>query len=181
MVAPLALTGTPGTGKSSVAAALAPRFRSIEVADLARILGVARTSGRGVEVDVAALARAVRPGRGLPRVDLIVGHLSHLLPLRHVVVLRCHPRELERRLERGRPAPLAERRENLLAEALDVVLAEARRPGRRIYEIDTTGRTADRVARDVAERLRRDGPASYGRIDWLSDPWVTKHLLDWAR
>ncbi len=181
MVAPFALTGTPGTGKSSVAAALAPRFRSIEVADLARIVGVARTRGGGVEVDVAALRRGVRPGRGLPSVDLVVGHLSHLLPMRHVVVLRCHPRELERRLERGRPASLADRRENLLAEALDVVLAEARRPGRRIYEIDTTGRTAHRVAREVAQRLRRDGPSSYGRIDWLSDPWVTKHLLDWSR
>jgi hypothetical protein len=33
----------------------------------------------------------------------------------------------------------------------------------------------------VLRRLRSRGPPSYGRVDWLSDAWVGKHLLDWSR
>jgi adenylate kinase len=175
---PLALTGTPGTGKSSVAAALAPRFRSLEVADLALSVGAGRRTRAGVEVDVGALIRAVRRGAIPAGTDLVVGHLAHLLPIRDVVVLRCHPRELGRRLAR-RGAPAA-RRANVGAEALDLVLAEAIRPGRRIREIDTTGRSVAAVARDVARCVRSRRPSAYGRIAWLADPWVTKHLLDRA-
>jgi adenylate kinase len=175
---PVALTGTPGTGKSSVAAHLASRFGSVEVADLAVALGAGRRTRSGSVVDVAALARAVRAGRLPVGTDLVVGHLAHLLPLRDVVVLRCHPRELARRLRRrgARPA-----RANASAEALDIVLSEAVRPGRRVYEIDTTGRSVAAVAREVARRVRHRGRSSFARVDWLADPWVTTYLLDRTR
>ena len=111
-------------------------------------------------------------------IDLVVGHLAHLLPVHDVIVLRCHPLELERRLraaDRGTPA---ERHENFVAEATDVVLREALGPRRRVWEIDTTRRPVGSVARAVAERLRRRGPPAFGKVDWLADPRVTAHLLD---
>jgi adenylate kinase len=175
---PVALTGTPGTGKSAVAAALAPGLRSIEVADLARARGAARSVRGALEVDLPRLRRALRDPASLAGIDLVVGHLAHLLPLRDVVVLRCRPAELERRLRRAKRGGPAERRENAVAEATDVVLFEARGPGRRVWEIDTTGRTVERVAREVARRVRRRGASSYGEVDWLADPRVTAHLLD---
>jgi len=177
----IALTGTPGTGKSAVASALAPRVRSIEVADLARSWAVGRPVPGGVEVDLSRLrARVARP-RALAGLDLVVGHLAHLLPLRDIVVLRCHPSELERRLRRARRGRPADRRENVVAEATDVILLEAVRPGHRVWEIDTTDRSIRSVATEVARRVRDRGPASYGGIDWLSDPAVTAHLLDRSR
>ncbi|MGI0071424.1 MAG: AAA family ATPase [Thermoplasmata archaeon] len=177
----VALTGTPGTGKSAVAAALAPTLRAIEVADLAARFGAARRVRGGVEVDVPALRRRLRRAGALRRVDLVVGHLAHLLPIRDAVVLRCHPAELERRLRAARRGSAAERRGNVIAEATDVVLFEAAGPGRRVWEIDTTGRSVAAVAREVRRRLRVRGRSKYGRVDWLADARVTAHLLDRPR
>jgi adenylate kinase len=181
MTRPVALTGTPGTGKSAVAGAL-PEFRCVEVADLAREWGAARERPDGLEVNLARLRRAARDHTALRGVDLVVGHLAHLLPLRDVVVLRCHPGALARRLaRRRRTSPAAERRENVVAEATDLILLEALRPGRRLWEIDTTDRTVVSVARQVARRVRGRGPSAYGKVRWLEDAAVTDYLLDRGR
>jgi adenylate kinase len=175
---PTALTGTPGTGKSSVAARLAPRLPSVEVGELARRLGAATGSGRSVVVDVGRLNRRIR-ARGWPAgVRLVVGHLAGRLPVRDVIVLRCRPIELERRLARAGRGSADDRRENAVAEATDVVLLDSLRPGRRVWEVDTTGRSVDAVARAVARRLARRGPSRTGIVDWLGDARVTEHLLD---
>jgi adenylate kinase len=179
-MASAALTGTPGTGKSTVARLLGASWRTMEVAELAQRLGTGRRGEGGWVVDLDATARGWRSGR-VPHVDVVVGHLAHLLPLRDVIVLRCHPRELARRLARYRPGSERDRRANLVAEATDVVLVEAVGLRRRIWEVDTTGRSPASVAREVVRRLRARGPPSYGRVDWLSDTWVGEHLLDWSR
>lgn len=177
---PVALTGTPGVGKSAVARRLAERFRVAEVGDLAREVGAARGRGRAVVVDVPKLAHALgRAGRA-PPVELIVGHLAHLLPVREAIVLRCHPLELERRLARARRGTPAERWANVVCEATDVVLGEAVRRKIPVFEIDTTGRSVETVARAVARRLVRGGPARRGSVDWLADTAVTEHLLERA-
>jgi adenylate kinase len=178
---PVALTGTPGTGKSAVGRALAHRMRVVEVSDLARSLGVARPVRSGLEVDLVRLRRRLKGGAALRGTDLVVGHLAHLLPLRDIVVLRCHPLELERRLRGAGRGRRADQRENFVAEATDVVLLEAIGPGRRVWEVDTTRRSVASVAREVARRLRDRGPPSYGTTDWLADKRVTAHLLDRPR
>jgi adenylate kinase len=174
---PVALTGTPGTGKSSVTRRLSG-LRAVEVANLASAWGLARRCAGGLEVDLAGLQRRGRRRGAFGKVDVVVGHLAHLLPLRDVIVLRCRPDELDRRLRRARRGSPAERRENVEAEATDVVLLEAIRPGRRIWEVDSTGRHLTDVTRDVERRIRRRGPSDYGTVDWLADPRVTAHLLD---
>lgn len=179
-MATVALTGTPGTGKSAVARALPSSWNVMEVAELGPRLGAARRRGNGVEVDLVRLARAFRSGSSR-KVDVVVGHLAHLLPLRDVIVLRCHPEELRRRLAEAGRGSAADRQENVVAEATDIILLEALRLRRRVWEVDTTGRTPRSVAREVTERVRRRGPPSYGRVDWLSDPRVTAHLLDSKR
>ncbi|MGA8542990.1 MAG: AAA family ATPase [Thermoplasmata archaeon] len=181
MPSPVALTGTPGTGKSAVARALRGRFRSIEVSELARALDAAKPVKGGVEVDLSALRRRMRRSPLLRETDFVVGHLAQLLPLRDVVVLRCHPVELERRLKRARRGTPAERHENFVAEATDVVLLEALGPGRRVWEIDTSRRSVAGVAEEVARRVQRRGRSSYGTVDWLSDRRLTAHLLDRPR
>ena len=172
----VALTGTPGTGKSSVARALGNRFASVEIADLALALGAGRRRGRGVEVDLAAVARRLERDPGAAP-TLLVGHLAHLLPLRDVVVLRCHPVELARRLARARRGSAADRRANVEAEATDVILLEAIGLGRRVWEVDTTARSVASVARTVRGTLLRRPRSRTGIVDWLGDEAVTDYLL----
>ncbi len=182
MPGPIALTGTPGTGKSAVAARLAARWRVREVGDLALELASGRRRGpRSIEVDLERLGRRLRSGAALADVDIVVGHLAHLLPIRDVVVLRCHPVELERRLRQARRGTAAERRENFVVEATDAVLREALARRRRVWEVDSSGRPVAEVARAVARRVAHRGAPSYGRVDWLRDPAVTAHLLDRPR
>jgi adenylate kinase len=172
------LTGTPGTGKSSCAARLPSRIAHVELGELARReLGAVERSG-SVTVDLRRLARwiAKNPPPGGP--TFVVGHLSHLLPIRDVVLLRCHPVELARRLRNGRSTTAKERRENVWAEATDVILFEARRRGRRIWEIDTTRHNPERVARRIAALVDRPPAPTRRFVDWLAEPSVTEHLLD---
>jgi adenylate kinase len=174
----LALTGTPGTGKSAVGARIASHRMVVEVGDLALRERVGRRVPDGVEVDLPALARKVRSGASLPDDAVVVGHLAHLLPIHDVIVLRCRPDILVRRLRSVRRGAPADRAENYLAEALDVVLTEAVRLGRRVWELDTTRRSVTAVAAEVEQILRDRPPARFGVVDWLSDRRVAAHLLD---
>ncbi|HYK94221.1 MAG TPA: AAA family ATPase [Thermoplasmata archaeon] len=171
-----ALTGTPGTGKSSVAIRLR-RLDVIEVADAAVRYGAGRRAGASVLVDVALLRSSIPPLVPGANPRVLVGHLSHFLPVQGIVVLRCHPLELRRRLDRARRGSEAERRENVASEALDVVLVEALGRGRPVWEIDTTRRTPDSVARAVERIVRRPPSSRFGRTSWLVDPRVTDLLL----
>ncbi|HTT16366.1 MAG TPA: AAA family ATPase [Thermoplasmata archaeon] len=177
---PVALTGTPGVGKSTVARRLPPPLRAVEVAELALATGTGRRAGRGVVVDLPRLRRALGRSPAWARADVVVGHLAHLLPVRAAIVLRCHPRALARRLRRARRGAPLQRAENVASEALDLVLAEAVGAGLRVYEIDTTGVRPAEVAREVARRVRTRGRSRFGLVDWLADRSVTEHLLDGA-
>ncbi len=112
---------------------------------------------------------------------MLVGHLAHLLPVSGVIVLRCHPVILERRLRRAHRGSARDRRANYVAEAIDLVAREASERGLPIWQVDTSRSTVAGVARSV-ERLLRTRPGPTRRaVDWLSDSHVTAHLLDRPR
>ena len=174
----VALSGTPGTGKSSVAKHLSPDRTVVEVGDLAVREGVGRSIRGGIEVDLPALARRMGPTGSVPGDAVLVGHLAHLLPVREAVVLRCRPDVLVRRLRASHRGTEDERRENFVAEALDVVLCEALQRGCRVWEVDTTRRSVASVAAEVEDLLAHRPAARFGAVDWLSDRRVAAHLLD---
>lgn len=175
-----ALTGTPGVGKSSVAARLPLELGAVELSELARRLGAARSGARRATViDLARTVRAARPRRDESIV--VVGHLAQFLPTRTVVVLRCQPIELARRLARARRGTRAERFENVVCEAVGLVTWESTAPGRRVIEIDTSGRSVDEVARRVRRALRSRSARPGPPVEWLADRAVTDYLLRGVR
>ena len=174
----VALTGTPGTGKSAVGAALAARGVRVlslnEEAAHAGLLG-ARDKRRGsYEVDVRALDRAVsKRASAFPPSALLVleGHLAHFLTVDRALVLRCPPPLLARRLRRR---GWAERkvRENVCAEAVGVIATEAVMALglRRVFEFSTGGARAPRAAGAVmAVASGRAKALQAGRIDYLEE------------
>ncbi|GBE18953.1 putative kinase [archaeon BMS3Abin16] len=164
----LLLTGTPGTGKTSVAGELTKH--GFKVIHLNEAVGddYLYLEGDCKVVDPLALAEKIRP---IVEVDSIIeGHLAHLLGIKGgVIVLRTAPEELRSRL-RGKGFSEAKAGENVEAEALDVVLIEAMDLYDHVFEVDTTGRTAVETAEDVLKILGgKTKEYAPGRISWLNE------------
>ncbi len=107
-------------------------------------------------------------GVGEGTIQLVESHLAHHLSADRVVVLRCRPDELERRLrERGESE--AKARENAESEALDVILSEAvdSHGEERVYELDTTDRTPDAVAAEIRAVLDGTRDPSAGTVNFI--------------
>lgn len=167
-----ALTGTPGTGKTTLAALLRERGFPVVMGDeLARdsgALGRYNSRRQTQEVDLARLNAAL--------VDLVplilVAHYAHRLEVHRAIVLRCHPKTLRERL-RGRGWPPEKILENLEAEALSVITSEAleRLP---TYEVDTTNRSPSETLQGYLEILQGRGAGHEAPVvDW------SEVILDW--
>ncbi|MDH7592797.1 MAG: adenylate kinase family protein [Methanomicrobiales archaeon] len=158
------ITGTPGTGKSSVACILAARGH--RVVHLAETYG-AYITGRDEERDTLIVDEE-RWAAEFPHVDgFVEGHLAHLLPCDLVIVLRCGPDVLRSRLER-RGYRDEKIEENVEAEALDLILIEAleERGEEAIHEVDTTSITPEEAA-DIIEMVTSGKmKRSFGSRDW---------------
>lgn len=170
----VALTGTPGVGKTTIAAVMArDGWSVVDVKAWAHREGcvVGRDEEDAADViDVEALAGRVPPDDG-SRV-VYEGHLSHLLPVDEAWVLRCDPEVLQARLAtRGYPARKVA--ENVEAEALDVILQEALDAVPLVRQRDGTRRTPEELYSAFAEAA--SGAAKRGRpkarhdledVDW---------------
>ncbi|PWR70531.1 adenylate kinase family protein [Methanospirillum lacunae] len=162
----IALTGTPGTGKSTVSDELTNRGHQVIRAN--------DTIGPYIiEEDDERQAHVIDTDRWrdeFPLLDGIVeGHLTHLLPVSRVIVIRCRPDVLKERLV-ARGYPDEKVAENVEAELLDVVLIEAmeEHTPEMIYEMDVTDKTVAEVADMIEGILTGDVPPKHGVVDWLS-------------
>jgi adenylate kinase len=161
----VAVTGTPGTGKSSATALLEDEFEVVHLNEVVRDEGLwtERDEDRdSLVVDLDAAADHLGDWEGV-----VESHLAHYLDADRVVVLRCRPDVLEQRLrERGEPD--AKARENAESEALDVILSEAvQRHGRdAVYEIDTTEQSPAAVADAIRAVVAGEREPSAGTVDF---------------
>lgn len=163
----VAVTGTPGTGKTTATNRLETALDVIHLNAVIEAEGL--TSGtderRGSWIaDLDAVADWLGD-----RDDVVVeSHLAHHFGADRVVVLRCRPDELERRLrERGEPATKAA--ENAEAEALDLLLSEAveRHGEERVYEVDTTDLGPDEVASAIRSVIAGEREPSAGTVSFV--------------
>ncbi|MFH0961681.1 MAG: adenylate kinase family protein [archaeon] len=155
----IVITGSVGTGKTSVAEALAallkPGHEHIDISRLVRKNRRKLSSGydrerKSVIVDLEKTKKFLRKEGFLRKGNILESHYSHLVVAEKpdfVFVLRCEPKVLDRRLI-GRKYPEKKRAENILAEILDAASIETeQRFGRgATIEIDTTGKTPAAVA-----------------------------------
>jgi len=163
-----ALTGTPGTGKTTVSNILNERY-GIRVVHLHDVIienryYLARDDFRdSLIVDISSLLK-----HKFAEDCLIEGHLSHYLQVDLVIVLRANPKVLKQRLyERGYPE--AKVVENYEAEISDIILIEALEMQEfdNVYEVDAT-RTSESTVESVMDIMCDRDRASFrpGKFDW---------------
>ena len=167
----IAVTGTPGTGKTNAVERLtADDATGLDVIHLNDVVHdedfvVEHDDDRDSAVaDLDALADYLAGREDV----LFESHLAHHFDADRVVVLRCHPEELEQRLtERGEPAAKAE--ENAESEALDVILAAAvdRHDADRVYEVDATDLTPNEVAAAIEAVVAGDREPQAGTVSFV--------------
>ena len=164
----VAVTGTPGVGKTS-ACAFVTSLPVVHVNDLVDEFraGAGYDSKRKTKVvDTFKLAYAVSKLKG----DMVIeGHLSHLLHPNIAIVLRCSPAVLEKRL-RTKGWGEAKVKENVEAEAVDVILVEAIENDPEVLEIDTTHMTPEEVGHAIEEILAgKRQKYRVGNVDWSQE------------
>ena len=161
----IAVTGTPGTGKTLLLKALRKQgWRCHELNALAireRLYDRYDPSSKTHDVDIPLLALYVEQrlltqqrDAGVPLV--LASHLSHHLPSRLVdlcVVLRCSIPVLKQRLAR-RGYPAKKLRENLDAEIFDTILVEALDAGHRVLPLDTSETSPQLLVQRIIKDVR---------------------------
>lgn len=154
----ISVSGTPKTGKTSVAKVLAKKlkWRLVSLNQLAEEKGLYLgydMSRRSRIVDIPRLRTEIRRLSKISKNMILEAHYSHDMPCDVVVILRTNPGELRRRMRRaGWSRKKIE--ENIEAEIMEVVKGEAMEKARTVLEIDTTGRKPDWVAEQIVRRLK---------------------------
>ncbi len=169
------ITGTPGTGKGQSCAFLARWGYHVvdldaEATRVGAVDGVDPRTGSAL-VDIERLARRLSSPA---KVTFFFGHYAHMIPVDIVIVLRCQPSVLRQRL-RKRGWPEGKVRENVEAEALDVVTQEAVIRSPFVYEVDSSACPPEEVAKQILEILAGSTEGHEpGRRDWI------KEALEWS-
>lgn len=175
----VALSGTPGTGKTAVATVLDKHgYTIVRLHKLARentcIDGIDKKRNSQL-IDIDKLNNCIKKNFTTDSLVFFEGHVGHLLTtMEKVVILRCHPKELKKRLMK-KNWNAKKVKENVDAETIDVILCEAveKHPAKNIFEIDTTKKTIEEVAASIMEIVKKNfqptKPYTIGQIDWSEE------------
>jgi adenylate kinase len=175
----IALSGTPGTGKTSIAKILAENgFEIVDLNNIACGQGflIGHDDKRDSDiVDVNGLNNYIHKNYQKKDVIFVEGHLSHLLKCADkVIVLRCHPDKLRGNLSK-KGWKDDKINENIEAEALDIILCEAvdLYSEKKVIEIDVTSKSIDNVAsliiKLVKDEFKDMKKYKIGNIDWSEE------------
>jgi len=160
----IGITGTPGTGKSSIAEELRKRGYNV-VALTSTIEPYIIEKDR--ERDTLVIDEE-RWAREFPNLEgYVEGHLAHLLTCDRIVILRCRPDVLASRL-RNRGYSEEKVLENVEAEACDVILIETLEAyhDSQVLEIDTTNQDIPMCAGVIEKFSQGEIAPSFGSTDW---------------
>lgn len=181
----LAISGTPATGKTTVAEILvknlnqgikkaSDKYKLVALNKLAeqQKAQVGYDSKRHSKIVGMAKLKAALKELSKKHANIVIeGHFAHLLPSDILIILRCEPKALEKRLKAKYDWP-TKITENAEAELMGIITEEAlplHKIGT-IFEVDTTERTAKQTAATVQDIVEGDAAArlenAVGIVDW---------------
>ncbi len=170
----IALSGTPGSGKSRLAQELAEDFEILSFEGLAEEMNllseVDEDGCREIDID-EMIARLQESWETPPSKSLVIdGHLSHLLPVDAVVVLRAHPLVIDARLHL-REYSEEKIRDNVEYEMLSGPWLDMQEIKMPVLELDSGSSSPEECAQSVVQWF--DGGCksiSFDEvIDWLDE------------
>lgn len=157
----LVITGTPGTGKSTLAKILAKKldFQRLDLHQYYQVLARGYNKKKQCyDIDLTAFKKLVQQQlKTVPKGLIIDSHIAQVLPAKIVdlcIVLVCSDlKKLKKRLE-ARKYSQNKVRENLDAEIFQVCLTEAQEQGHKIMMIDTAQKISlQTLFRQIGKRL----------------------------
>jgi adenylate kinase len=172
------VTGTPGVGKTTISQILAVKLKALHIDIASVVTGEKITRGydekrQTLIADTNKLAKRVQQIISRSSKTVVVdGHYAtDVVPrsqITNVFVLRCHPKELGKRMEE-KGFQGSKMKENLAAEILDVCLidAVANVGEKKVCEVDTTGQTVEATVKRVLSIIKGGNPCYVGIVDWL--------------
>ena len=163
-----ALTGTPGTGKTSLKKHLNKKI--ISLSEYYEQASDGKTDNGEWIVDIEKLDNILEDSD----CNFFEGNFSHKLDkINKVIVLRCDPQILEKRLE-SRNYSKNKVRENLEAEAIGLIYSEAIEIQDRanVFQVDNSTRKPQETA-NIIEKYINDNIKVEEEIDY------SEKILDW--
>lgn len=164
----IAITGTPGCGKTTVSKKLAEETSMdyVSVNDVARKKDCIISHDKDRKSDVVDVKKLRSEAEELED-SILDGHLSHFLDSGMVFVLRCKPSRLKQRLEeKGWDEEKV--RENVDAEITGVIEREARNGNEEVYSIDTTKESKEEVVKIIEKIINGEASDDYSEpFDWI--------------
>jgi adenylate kinase len=165
----VAITGTPGVGKSTTAEELGVLgYIAISLDKLAAQHGFIEGEEEGMKlVNTEKLKRFVKSIRSKNDI-YVISHYAHLMDPDITIVLRCNPDQLKKRLKK-RSWKKEKVQQNMEAEAIDLITVEALENNAKVYELDTTSIEPRYVVEEILKMVRNEMYAEKfkaGRIDW---------------
>lgn len=158
----IGITGTPGTGKSTISEQL--EGEKIDLKDYMEKEGLGTKNENGeIEVDIEELRQNI-PEESQEDNLILEGHLAHFLDLDYCVVLRCNPEELRERLSK-RDYTESKVEENIESEKMDLILSQAVQNQEVVFEVDTTDRSVEVVVEQIRDGIKSKKDRK-GVVDW---------------
>jgi adenylate kinase len=154
----IAITGTPGTGKTEVAKVLAKRlgwqyFSLNDIAEKENLYQGYDKERMCKIVDIEKLREEVNVLAASNKNMIIESHYAHDMPCDVVIVLRTEPSVLRKRML-TKSFHAEKVAENMEAEMMEVIKDEATAAHKNVYEIDTTKKTPDQAAKEIENIVR---------------------------
>ena len=163
-----ALTGTPGTGKTSISKLL--NHKVITLSDYYKDSSEGKTESGEWIIDIDRIKKNVL----ITEDSILEGHFAHEFDnIDKIIVLRCDPNVLVKRLNK-RGYSKEKIRENLEAEAIGTIYSESLEylDFTNVVQLDTSNNTAPESAGILTEYMN-------GNIKLEEQIDYTERILDW--
>ena len=166
----IALTGTPGTGKTSLSNKF--DYNLVSINDYYAEISNGKDEEDNWLIDLEKLNEIIVTKNHSN--TIFEGHVAHFLKnIDKIIVLRCHPNELKKRLS-FRNYSDEKIRENMEAEALNIICEEAidLYDEKNVFEIDTSTITIGKSVEKIGDIINGN-IKSNKRIDY------SETIMDW--